>query len=388
MTKSWQTKLIHSDAVVPAGYGSLVTPVYRGSTTVFRSASVVTDSWDQHRVGYTYGLYGTPTAMELAARIGELEGAAYTILAPGGQAAIALINLALLGAGDHILLPASVYGPNRLLTSRTLSRFGVAVTYYDPTIGGDIARVIEPNTRLVWCESPGSITMEVQDVPAIVRAAHARQVRVVLDNTWSAGVLFDAFAHGVDVTMQAVTKYIGGHSDLLLGSVSVRDDAIYQRLGVTHQQLGLAVSPDECSLALRGLQTLAVRLSAIERSALEIATWLAARPEVERVLHPALASCPGHEWWARDFLGSSGVFSIVLAPGPTAEQVHAFVDALQLFEVGYSWGGVTSLAVAYNLDGTPGRPSYGHRIVRFNIGLESTADLLADLERALGVIHA
>jgi cystathionine beta-lyase len=227
----------------------------------------------------------------------------------------------------------------------------------------------------------------VQDVPAIARAAHERNARVVLDNTWSAGVLFDAFGHGADITMQAITKYIGGHSDLLLGSVTVRDQAIYERLGVSHQQLGLAVSPDECSLALRGLQTLGVRLSAIERSALEIAQWLAARPEVERVLHPALPSCPGHEWWARDFLGSSGVFSIVFAPGPAPEQVHAFVDALQLFEIGYSWGGVTSLAVAYNLDAIPGRPRYGHRIVRFNIGLESTADLLADLEQALRLIR-
>jgi cysteine-S-conjugate beta-lyase len=388
MNKSWQTKLIHSDAVVPVGYDSLVTPVYRGSTTVFRSSSVVTDSWDQHKVGYTYGLYGTPTAMELAARIGELEGGARTVLTPGGQAAIALIDLAILAAGDHILVPASVYAPNRQLTSRLLSRFGVTVTYYDPTIGGDIARLIQANTRVVWCESPGSITMEVQDVPAIARAAHERDVRVVLDNTWSAGVLFDAFSHGVDITMQAITKYIGGHSDLLLGSVTVRDQATYERLGVAHQQLGLAVSPDECSLALRGLQTLAVRLSAIERSALEIARWLAARPEVELVLHPALPSCPGHEFWCRDFLGSSGVFSIVFKPGPTAEQVHAFVDALQLFEIGYSWGGVTSLAVAYNIDAIPGRPPYGHRIVRFNIGLESTADLLADLERALRFIHA
>jgi cystathionine beta-lyase len=388
MNKSWQTKLIHSDAVVPAGYDSLVTPVYRGSTTVFRSASVVTDHWDQHRVGYTYGLYGTPTAMELAARIGELEGGARTMLTPGGQAAIALIDLALLGAGDHILVPASVYAPNRLLTSRLLSRFGVTVTYYDPTVGADIARSIQANTRLVWCESPGSITMEVQDVPAIARAAHERDVRVVLDNTWSAGVLFDAFSHGVDVTMQAITKYIGGHSDLLLGSVTVRDQATYERLGVAHQQLGLAVSPDECSLALRGLQTLAVRLSAIERSALEIAQWLAARPEVERVLHPALPSCPGHEFWSRDFLGSSGVFSVVFKPGPTAEHVQAFVDALQLFEIGYSWGGVTSLAVPYNIGAIPGRPPYGHRIVRFNIGLESTADLLVDLERALRVMHA
>jgi cystathionine beta-lyase len=225
--------------------------------------------------------------------------------------------------------------------------------------------------------------MEIQDLPAIVAAAHARNVRVVLDNTWSAGVLLDAFAHGVDITMQAITKYIGGHSDLLLGSITVRDDSLYQRLGAAQQVIGAAVSPDDCSLALRGMQTLAVRLSAIEGSALAVAGWLSARPEIERVLHPAFPSCPGHEFWKRDFLGSSGVFSIVFKPGPTQKQVHAFVDALKLFQVGYSWGGVASLAVAYHLGRISGRPLYDHRIVRLNIGLEATPDLIADLEQAL-----
>jgi cysteine-S-conjugate beta-lyase len=383
MSKSWKTKLIHSDAQVPEGYRSLSTPVYRGSTTLFPSADAVDDTWDQQRVGYTYGLYGTPTALELAARVCELESGTHTILAPGGQAAISLINLALLQSGDHLLLPASVYYPNRKLAARLLSRFGITTDFYDPMIGVGIAELIQDNTRLIWCESPGSITMEIQDLPAIVGAAHDRQVRVVLDNTWSAGVLLDAFAHGVDITMQALTKYIGGHSDLLLGSVTVRDNSLYQRLGAAQQVLGCAVSPDDCSLALRGMKTLAVRLSAIEKSALEIAKWLGARPEVERVLHPALPSCPGHEFWKRDFLGSSGVFSIVLKPGPTQEQVHAFIDSLQLFELGYSWGGVTSLALSYNIGRIPGRPHYEHRIVRLNIGLESTSDLIADLDQAL-----
>jgi len=383
MTKSWQTKLIHSDAKIPTGYKSLATPVYRGSTTVFPSASTVRDTWDQHKVGYTYGLYGTPTALELAARICELESGEHTILAPGGQAAISLINFALLRAGDHILAPNSVYYPNRKLTVQLLSRFGVTSSFYDPLIGEGISALIQDNTRLIWTESPGSITMEVQDIRAIVAAAHARNVKVVIDNTWSAGVLFNAFDHGVDITMQAVTKYIGGHSDLLIGSVTVRDAALYQRLGVTQQMLGLAVSPDDCSLALRGLQTLAVRLSAIEKSALEIATWLADCPEVELVLHPALPSCPGHEFWKRDFLGSSGVFSMVFKPGPSQEQVHAFVDGLKLFKIGYSWAGVTSLAVCYNIGRIPGRPPYDHRIVRLNIGLESTHDLIADLRQSL-----
>jgi cystathionine beta-lyase len=384
MKKSWKTKLIHTDTKIPSGYKSLATPVYRGSTTVFPSAAAVRDTWDQHRVGYTYGLYGTPTVLELAARVGELEGAKHTIITPGGQAAISLVNFALLQAGDHILVPASVYYPNRKLTTQLLSKFGVTCTFYDPLIGGEISKLIQEKTRLVWCESPGSLTMEVQDLPAIVDAAHAQNVRVVLDNTWSAGVLLDAFELGVDVTLQALTKYVGGHSDLLLGSVSVRDDGLHLKLGVAQQMIGCAVSPDDCSLALRGLQTLGVRLEAIEKSALAIAKWLAGRAEVEKVLHPALESCPGHEFWKRDFLGSSGVFSIVFKPGPSQEQVFAFVDALKLFKIGYSWAGVTSLAVAYDIGKLPGRPPYEHRIVRFSIGLESTEDLIADLEQAFG----
>jgi cystathionine beta-lyase len=387
MGKSWQTRLIHPDVGVPEGYRSLATPVYRGSTTLFASAAAVSDRWDQERVGYTYGLYGTPTTLELAARICALEGGRHTILTPGGQSAISLIDLALLECGDHMLVPRSIYHPNRLLAISMLARFGVTTTFYDPLIGAGIAGLIEPKTRLVWVESPGSVTMEVQDVAAIAQAAHARGVTVVLDNTWSAGLLFDAFAHGVDVTMQAITKYIGGHSDLLLGSVTVRDDALYQKLGAARQVVGCAVSPDDCSLALRGLQTLGVRLSAVEKSALEIAHRLAARPEVERVLHPALPSCPGHEFWKRDFTGSSGVFSVVLRPGPARERVFAFVDALQLFEVGYSWAGTTSLAVAYTIGSGPDRPSYGHRLVRFSIGLESTTDLIADIERALEALR-
>lgn len=225
--------------------------------------------------------------------------------------------------------------------------------------------------------------MEVQDVPAISEAAHDVGAIVVLDNTWAAGIYFDAFAHGVDVTMQALTKYVGGHSDLLLGSITVRDENLYKKLGATHQLVGCAVSPDDCSLALRGMKTLAVRLKAIEEAALTIARWLGARLEIELVLHPALPSCPGHELWRRDFTGSAGVFSIVFRPQFTKEQVLAFVDALELFKIGYSWGGVTSLAVAYDFHSITVRPDYGHRIVRLNIGLEDVGDLQADLRQAL-----
>src|SRR5215469_1642048 len=386
MPTNWKTKLIHSEARVPAGFRSLATPVYRGSTVLFDDAAQVDDRWNQYDGGYTYGLYGTPTVLELACRICELENGFRTFITPGGQAAISLINLALLKAGDHILVPESVYAPNRWFATRMLRGFGVDVGFYPPTIGAGIAGLLRPNTRLVWCESPGSITMEVQDVPAIAQTAHAAGAHVVLDNTWSAGICFDAFAHGADVTMQAVTKYIGGRSDLLLGSITVRDEALYRKLGSAQQLVGIAVSPDDCSLALRGMKTMAVRLKAIENSALDLARWLAQRKEVERVLHPALPSCPGHELWQRDFTGSTGVFSVVFKRDFTKEQIQNFVNRLNLFEIGYSWGGVASLAVAYDFSGATGRPDYGHRIVRLNIGLEDVDDLRADLEQALAHI--
>jgi cysteine-S-conjugate beta-lyase len=383
---TWQTRLLHMRPQLPEGYRSLATAVHRGSTTLFADAASVTDEWDQHRAGYTYGLYGTPTSLELAARICELENGRRTILAPGGQSAIALVDLALLEAGDHVLVPRSIYRPNKQLTSTMLARFGVTATYYDPLIGGEIAGSFTDRTRLVWVESPGSVTMEVQDVPAIAAAAHERGAVVACDNTWAAGVLFDAFGHGVDITMQALTKYAGGHSDVLLGSITVCDELLYRRLGDARQVLGCAVSPDDCSLVLRGLQTLGVRLEAIERSALTIANWLADRPEVERVLHPALPSCPGHEFWERDFVGSAGVFSFVFAPGPSEERVQAFVDALKLFDIGYSWGGTHSLAVAYRIGGS-GRPPYDHRLVRLSVGLETTMDLVGDLENGLNALR-
>ena len=383
MPKSWKTKLIHPDAHAPEGFRSLSTPVYRGSTVVFPNASAVQDTWDQYEVGYTYGLYGTPTTLELAARMCELEKGFRTFITPGGQGAIALINFAFLKAGDHVLVPESIYTPNRKFAVDVLRRFGVEVNFYPPTIAAGIESLFRKNTRLIWCESPGSITMEVQDVPAIADAAHRIGAMVALDNTWSAGIYFDAFAHGVDVTMQALTKYVGGHSDLLLGSITVRDEASYKRLGSTHQLVGCAASPDDCSLALRGMKTLSVRLKALEQSALELAQWLAQRPEIELVLHPALPSCPGHEFWKRDFTGSAGLFSIVFQREFSKQQVLHFVDALELFEIGYSWAGVTSLAVAYDFHSAKNRPDYGHRIVRLNIGLEDVEDLRADLTQAL-----
>lgn len=377
----WRTKLLDPKPQARQDYASLATPVYRGSTVVFDDQAAVTDDWRQADKGYSYGLYGTPTTLELASRIAGIEGARETFIVPGGQAAIALIYLAYCQAGSHALVPHSAYGPNKAMAEGLMRGLNVEVEPYDPMIGAGISDLIRKNTALIWCESPGSVTMEIQDVPAIVKAAHAKDVAVALDNTYAAGVMFDAFAHGVDVSMQALTKYVGGHSDLLLGSVSARDDAAYAKLGPIYQQLGLAVSPDDCSLALRGLQTLAVRLDALEKATLQVANWLTNHPQIDEVYHPALPSCPGHDVWARDFKGSTSVFSFTFKDTVSATKVVDFINALTVFKIGMSWGGINSLAVVYpNLQ----RPDqdFGGRIVRLNIGLEAPDDLIADLDQA------
>lgn len=381
----WRTKLLDPTPRARQDYQSLATPVYRGSTVVFHDQNAVTDDWRQAQNGYSYGLYGTPTSLELAARIADVEGAEETFIVPGGQAAIALIYLSFCQAGSHALVPFSAYGPNKAMAEGLMRGLNIEVEPYDPLVGADINALIRSNTSLIWCESPGSVTMEIQDVPAIVEAAHASGVHVALDNTYAAGVMFDAFAHGVDISMQALTKYVGGHSDLLLGSVSTRDAAGVEKLGPIYQQLGLAVSPDDCSLALRGLQTLALRLDMLEKSALTIAHWLAEQPLVDRVLHPAMVSCPGHDLWVRDFSGSTSVFSFVFDNYIDAKQVINFINNLQIFRIGMSWGGVNSLAVVYP-DLIRPTQDFAGRIVRLNIGLEDVDDLISDLEQAFRTI--
>lgn len=377
----WRTQLIHSRVHSPPGFRSLASPVYRGSTVVFKNLADAFHDW-QPGGPSTYGIYGTPTTLELAARVAELEHARHTFIVPSGMASITLIYLAFCKTGSHVLVPETAYGNSFEIAEGLLSDLDIEVESYDPMIGGDIAKLIRDNTTLVWTESPGSITMEVQDIPAIAAAAHARNIPVALDNTYAAGVLFDAFKHGVDVSMQALTKYIGGHSDLLLGTVSVRSEAAMPRVGKIYRLLGLAVSPDDCALALRGLQTLGVRLAHLERSTLEVARWLKTRPEISLVLHPALPDCPGHESWKRDFTGSASVFSIVFNNDWSAERVMRFVDALKLFKIGYSWGGVTSLVMAYE-QLTRKHRNYGRQVVRLNIGLEEPQDLINDLEQAI-----
>jgi len=379
------TRAIHPLSRASRDFQSLATPIYRGSTVLFDSLADVVDR-RRNPDHYRYGLTGTPTARELALRIAALEGAHRTYLVPGGLAAISATYLALCKSGSHVLRPASAYPPNRELGEGLLSRLGIEVEHYDPLIGAEIADLIRPNTALIWCESPGSITMEIQDVPAIAAAAKARGVPVALDNTYAAGVLFDAFAAGVDISLQALTKYVGGHSDVLLGSLSARDAATARTIGTTLEQLGMGVSPDDCGLALRGLATLDLRLRALEQSTLEVAEWLRQRPEVKSLLHPAFPDCPGHEIWKRDFTGSASLFSIIFRDW-TPAHVERFVDSLKLFKIGFSWGGVTSLVMAYPHLKRP-TPEDGPRLVRLNIGLEHPADLIADLEQAMAVAGA
>ena len=373
------TRLIHPGRYASTDFTSLAVPTWRGSTVVFDSVADVGDVNDPDQ--YRYGLYGTPTTRDLAIRIAAIEGAEQCVIVPSGQAAIALPYLAFCKSGDHVLLPKSAYGPNTELSADILKRMGIDVERYEPTIGPDIAGLIRENTRLIWTESPGSITMEVQDIPAICAAAKERDVLVAIDNTYGAGILFDAFKAGVDISVQALTKYAGGHSDLLLGSIATRDAKLDLLLREAQRLTGMSVSPDDCSLVLRGLKTLDVRLQRLEQSALTVARWLRNHEEAITVLHPAFPDCPGHEIWKRDWTGSASIFSIVFERWTRAKVVR-FVDSLQLFKIGYSWGGANSLVMTYAGLRRP-TPETGPLLVRLNVGLEDPQDLIEDIEQAL-----
>ena len=373
------TRLIHPDRYASTDFTSLAMPTWRGSTVVFDSVADVGDSNDPDQ--YRYGLYGTPTTRDLAIRIAAIEGAEHCLIVPSGQAAIALPYFAFCKAGDHVLLSQSAYGPNTELAADILDRLGIEVERYEPTIGGGIAGLIRDNTQLVWTESPGSITMEIQDVPTICAAARECGVLTVIDNTYGAGILFDAFRAGVDISVQALTKYQGGHSDLLLGSIATRDAKLDAKLREAQRLLGMGVSPDDCSAVLRGLKTLDVRLQRLEQSALTVARWLYEQHQVTTMLHPAFADCPGHDIWKRDWTGSASIFSVIFGHW-TRDQVVRFVDSLQLFKIGYSWGGANSLVMTYAGLRRP-TPETGPLLVRLNVGLEDPQDLIEDLQQAL-----
>ena len=383
-TKSIQTTLTHSDYRPPAGFAAYPTPIHHASTVLFKDvASLRSGDW-RSKQAYTYGLHGTPTTFTLEARLAAIEGGTHCLLAPSGLAAISMILLALLKSGDDVLLPDNVYNPTRELGRWLANDFGVSARFYDPLVGAGIADLILPNTTLIWTEAPGSVSMEVPDLPAICAAAHDKGILVALDNTWAAGLALRGFDVGADIVMQALTKYQSGGSDVLMGAVITRDTAINDRIATSHMRLGMGVGGDDAWLVLRGLETMKLRFDAHDASARKVAAWLKGRPEIAKVLHPAFEDCPGHDVWQRDFTGAGGLFSVVFDARFSGEQVDRFVDALALFGIGYSWGGTHSLAVPYRMQGMRRDWPDTGPLVRFNIGLEGTDDLIADIEQALG----
>ena len=365
-------------------------PVWRGSTHLYEDVALLRDGVKSNGDGkFFYGRRGSPTQWSLAEALSEMEpGAVGTMLYPSGVAAISCALLAVLEPGDEVLLTDSSYDPSRSFADTFLKRMGVTARYYDPMIGSDIAGLFGPDTKAILMESPGSLTFEIQDVPAICEAARDAGVVTLLDNTWATSRFFPALEHGVDIAIIAATKYIVGHSDVMMGAVTTHSGH-WTRLRRTAQQLGQVVSPDDAYLASRGLRTLEVRLRQHEASALKIANWLKQRPEVGLVLHPALPDCPGHEIWKRDFAGASGLFSFELEGGNEQSRA-AFIDALELFGIGYSWGGFESLALP--VDPGKHRTATGWTIkgalVRLNIGLEDPDDLIGDLAKAFEHYHS
>jgi cystathionine beta-lyase len=377
------TGLIHHPYQAPAGFGAPQPPVHKASTVYFNNVAAMRARDWRSKDGYTYGLHGTPTTFLLEERIATLEGARHCLLAPSGLAAIALVDLALLDQGDEVLLPANAYGPGCDLARSELARWGIGHRLYDPLDPPALAAMLGPQTRLVWLEAPGSVTMEFPDLPALASAARARGVLTALDNTWGAGVAFNGFELGADIVMQALTKYPSGGGDVLMGSVCTRDAALHERLLRTHMRLGLGVAANDCEAVLRSLPTLALRYAAHDRSARTLAAWMQQQPAVAQVLHPALEGSPGHALWQRDARGAAGLFSVLFDARYSAAQADAFVDALRLFKIGYSWAGPVSLAVPYDLQQMRGTAASAGPLVRLAIGLEDVADLQADLAQAL-----
>ena len=381
------TQCVHHPAVSHEGFASLAVPTYRASTIVYDDAETFAARSGRGFDGYTYGLHGTPTTRTLEAQLTALHGGVRTVLVPSGQAAVTIVMLSFLMPGDRVLIPDHVYPPVRTFCRTYLEPRGISYAVYDPLIGAGIADLIDEHTKLVWVESPGSGTMEVQDVPAIVAAAKAKGVLVGCDNTWATPLLFKPLAHGADFAAEALTKYVGGHSDLLLGSITVADIALRQKMKETLRAFGVGVSPDEVALALRGIETMGVRLAHMGRVSDDFAKRLQASPVVDRVLHPALASCPGHQFWERDFQGSSGVFSVVLKPG-TEARLGPALTAMKVFAIGASWGGTRSLLVpmAVKGDRTVNPWTDEGTVLRISIGLEHPEDLWADLDTLLSAL--
>ncbi len=379
-----RSRLVHAGRDPDEQHGFINTPVYRGSTVLYENLAALRSRAQR----FTYGTKGTPTTEALETAWSELAGAAGTVLTPSGLAAVSVALMTALQAGDHLLVTDSAYLPTRHFCNTVLARFGVETTFYDPLAGEGIASLVRANTRAVLVEAPGSQTFEMQDIPAIAAVAHARDICVVMDNTWATPLFFPPHERGVDIAIEAGTKYLGGHSDLLLGLTSANAQW-WPRLRATFDAFAICAGPEDVFLALRGLRTMDLRLREAERQALAMAHWLADRPEVMRVLHPALPSDPGHAVWKRDFLGSSGLFSVILQPAPE-QALAALLDGLELFGLGFSWGGFESLVIPFDPTSyrTATRWAPGGPALRFQIGLEDVADLQADLDRGFARLRA
>jgi cystathionine beta-lyase len=382
------TRIVHAGSDPRANHGVVSPPVYHASTIVSPTLAEYRARGPRRfeKGVYTYGRHGTPTHGALEEAIATLEGGDRAVVLGSGVAAINAAILAFVKTGDHVLMVDSVYGPVRRFCDHFLKRFGVEVTYYDPCIGGGSAALMRDTTRIVYTESPGSQTFEVQDIPAIAEVAHARGAVVILDNTWSAGVYFKPFAHGVDVSVQSATKYIGGHSDLMMGSI-VATDAVWPRVRQSVADYGAPSGPDDAYLALRGLRSIKVRLARHQETAILLARWLQSRPEVARVIHPALPGDAGHALWMRDFTGASGLFGFVLKPASEAA-LAALLDGLELYGMGASWGGFESLILPAEPIRTATKWRAEGPLLRVHAGLEDPDDLIADLERGFARLAA
>ncbi len=380
------TQLVHHPYQPPAGFEAPQVGVFKASTVIFKDVAALRARDWRHKNGYTYGLHGTPTTFTLEERIATLEGGKHCSLVPSGLAAIALVNQALLRQGDEVLLPANVYGPSRELARHELVRWGITHRFYDPMDAAALAAMVTPQTKLLWLEAAGSVTMEFPDLAGLLRVARENGVTSAIDNTWGAGIAFNAFELGADIVMQALTKYPSGGGDVLMGSVTTRDGALHERIKLTHMRLGLGVAANDAELVLRSLPTTALRYHAADAAGRALAGWLRQRPEIAQVLHPALEGSPGHDHWRACSSAAAGLFSVIFDTRYSPAQVDRFVDALKLFRIGYSWAGPVSLVVPYDLTAMRQPAPYAGTLVRFSVGLEDVADLQADLAQALGTL--
>jgi cystathionine beta-lyase len=395
------TDLIHHPYQPPAGFDAPQPGVFKASTVIFANVAAMRARDWKHKQGYTYGLHGTPTTFTLEERIATLEGGQQCILVPSGLAAISTVGMALLKTGDEVLIPDNAYGPNKALADGELQQWGITHQLYDAMNPADLEARISAQTRLVWVEAPGSVTMEFPDLPELVRICRRKGVTCALDNTWGAGLAFNAFdltpgageRLAVDISAHALTKYPSGGGDVLMGSVVTTDEALHQRLKLTHMRLGFGVGANDAEIVLRSLPSMALRYRAHDLAARELARWLRKRTEITQVLHPAIEGAPGHAHWEalcgpRD--AAAGLFSVVFDERFSSAQVDAFCDALRLFKLGYSWGGPVSLVVPYDIPSMRsarlGTWKHKGTLVRFSVGLEAVSDLRADLEQALGVV--